>query len=240
MTGSTRPLRDASRRAAVWMIAATLIFPAVVRAQDLTLVPAQDPAASMRLVSARESSAIEADLDAARDLSRWLESEEERLRLDLAEAEAAVDVKESEIDVIKTRKDLADKQDEEAEKKAFEEQQKDEELQKRLLERHVELVKRQIDLTRAQRETAQSAERVYREELKLESVAGDLSQLQGTSEGTLSQAMRLQGEYDKVEKDVLEAQRDHARKKEDEAKRERRVIEARLEIVEARNRIRTS
>ena len=52
--------------------------------------------------------------------------------------------------------------------------------------------------------------------------------------------MRLQEEFDKIEKDVLEAQRNHARKKEDEAKRERRVIEARLDIVEARNRIRTS
>lgn len=229
-----------SRTGLTALLFATLALPGALLAQDLTLVPAQDRAATMRLVTARTGSAIEADLDNAREMGAALQREAERLSLALAEAKAAVDVKESEIDVIKTRKDLADKQDNEAQKKTYEQQEDDEEDQKRLLERHVTLIERQIDLVRAQRETSSSAERVYQEELKLERLSSDLEELQETDSGTLSRAMQLQAEFSTVEKDVLEAQRDLARRKEQEAQRERRVVEARLEIVEAREQIRTS
>ncbi|MDH3222981.1 MAG: hypothetical protein OEO23_04630 [Gemmatimonadota bacterium] len=240
MTGSNHTARRTGVTVASLFIASALALPPEGHAQDLTLVPAQDRATTMRLVADREESAIEADLDAARNLSAALEAEVEGLRLDLAEAKAAVDVKESEIDVIKTRKDLADKQDKEAEKKAFEEQEKDEELQKRLLERHVDLLERQIEYARARREASRAAERVFQAEMRLESVARDLEELQDAEEGSLTRAMQLQAEFSKLEKDVLEAQREYARRKETEAGRERRVIEARLEIVEARERIRSS
>ena len=239
MTGPNNTVRWAPTAAAA-LLAGTLVMPSQARAQDLTLVPAQDLATTMRLVAEREESLIVADLEAAREASAALEVAGERLRLELAEAEAAVDVKESEIDVIKTRKDLADKQDNEAEKKAFEEQQKDEELQKRLLERHVDLLERQIDHVRAQRDASRAAERVFQAEMRLDGVARQLADLQESSEGSLTRAMELQMEFSKLEKDVLEAQRDFARRKETEAQRERRVIEARLDIVEARERIRSS
>ena len=239
MTGPNNTVRWAPTAAAA-LLAGTLVMPSQARAQDLTLVPAQDLATTMRLVAEREESLIVADLEAARETSAALEVAGERLRLELAEAEAAVDVKESEIDVIKTRKDLADKQDNEAEKKAFEEQQKDEELQKRLLERHVDLLERQIDHVRAQRDASRAAERVFQAEMRLDGVARQLADLQESSEGSLTRAMELQMEFSKLEKDVLEAQRDFARRKETEAQRERRVIEARLDIVEARERIRSS
>ena len=217
-----------------------LLFPVTALAQDLTIVPADDEVAAMRLVAVRDGGTIEADLDAVRAAESAMESEVEELRLALAEAEAQVDVKKSEIDVIKTKKDLADKQDKEAEKKSFEAQEKDEELQKKLLERHVDFLKREIDYVRARRESFQSAERVYRAELALEETSGDLSDLQGTTEGTLERAMRLRSEISKQERDVLEARRDHARKKEEEAKRERRMVEAQLDIIKARNEISSS
>ena len=239
MTGFNKTVRWAPVAVASLLVGA-LSTPTPLSAQDLTLVPAQDRATTMRLVAEREESAIEADLDAAREASRALELEGERLRLDLAEAKAAVEVKKSEIDVIKTRKDLADKQDNEAEKETLEEQEKDEELQKRLLERHVDLLERQVDYVRAQRDAARAAERVYQAEMRLEGVAEQLEELQETDDGTLRRAMELQDEFLKQEKDVLEAQRNLSRRKEAEAERERRVIEARLDIVEARERIRSS
>ena len=76
--------------------------------------------------------------------------------------------------------------------------------------------------------------------MSLESAAANLAELQETGQATLDRAMRLQAEVSKLEKDVLEAQRDHARKKEEEAKQERRMIEAQLDIIKARNEIRSS
>lgn len=217
-----------------------LLFPTHGSAQDLTLVPASDDALTMQLVDVRDNEVIRSELDDARAAGVELQEHIMALELSLAEAEAQVDVKKSEIDVIKTKKDLAKKQDEDALAEGFEQQQKDEELQKRLLERFVDVAKRKVELGKAQRETTSTVERLLQTELKLEEAASRLGELQGSDKASLQQGMTARSEITKLEKDVLEAQRDHARKKEDEAKRERRLIDAQLDVIEARDKIRST
>ncbi|MGI9625530.1 MAG: hypothetical protein ACR2QM_01730 [Longimicrobiales bacterium] len=222
------------------LLTLAVVFPTSGSAQDLTLVPAADDALTMQLVNVRDNGVIRSELDATRAANVELQERIRSLELALAEAEAQVDVKKSEIDVIKTKKDLAKKQDEDATAEGFEQQQKDEELQKRLLERFAEVAKRRVEWAKAQRETVSTAERVLQTELELEEASTRLGALQESAQSPLQQAMTVRTEITKLEKDMLEAQRDHARKKEDEAKRERRVIDAQLDVVKAREKIRST
>lgn len=219
---------------------AMLALPEALVAQDSTLAVVQNRAASMPIIPPRERNAIEADLDAARDAGARQQARADQLRQELAEAKAAVDVLESEIEVIKKKKDLADKQKNDAGKKALDQQQKDKENQKRLLERYVDLVERETDLVQAQRETSSTAERVYQNELQLQSLASDLNALDPSSAPARARALELRGDLAKAENDVLQGQRDLARKKETEAQRERGVAEARMEVMKAREQARSS
>jgi len=206
--------------------------------QDLTLVRATDNASTnVPLVEVRDADRIRTDLEAAKEQGFLIENELRRFEDNLAQAKAQVEMQKSEIDMTKTAKDLADKQGKEAEKEAMERQKDKQELDKRLLERYVQLWERQINLAKAQREGFDAAARVHERELSLEAASESMDRLQGTATGTLESGLRLQTEIRELEREVLEAMKNSANRREDVAKRERQVIDARLDILEARGKL---
>lgn len=238
----TSPIRHRARvtsvgAAAVFYLCLTFSTTGL-EGQEMTLVRAGDALGlSGNLVEVRAVDRIRDDLAASQEEVFRVEAALVRLEGALAEAKAAVEVKKNEIEITETERDLADKQDREAEKEALERQKDKQELEKDLLERRVNVAERRIDESKARRDYAEATSRVHEREITLESASAQLARLQGTEDGTLDQALRLRTEVRELEREVLEAMKSQAQREEELAKRRRRVIEAQIELLEARSKL---
>jgi len=204
-------------------------------AQELRLVRADDALPVTSAIEGMDEDLVRDRLSAAHELSFQMEAEVDRLRMEIAEAKAAVEVKKSEIDIIETQKDLADDQDRDDEKRALERDKDFEEAVKKVLERTVELRERELGHVEARRETAQAAATVHERELEL---IGSRDEMSGRATSrSMEQALRLEREIMSLERELLESLRDRAGKSRQEADRERQVYEAQLRVLDAQREL---
>jgi hypothetical protein len=185
------------------------------------------------LVPPRDSNAIKKQLRASIEAGGTAETRRQQAETMRLGARGRIEAKKVEIDRIKERINLARKENREADRLGLEAERKAAELEIRLMERREELRRAEIDLEIKRSELAAFSQKALELELQLATRrAGRLRKPGGGATG--ASLDRVIGE---LEKQTLEAQRAQAASSIDVADREIVVIDRRLELLDAQQKV---
>jgi len=200
----------------------------------------EDEEIYMALVPVRPESAVREDYEAARARQAASDVRLEEARALAARASARIDLKKKDLEMLDIRLKDAKQRKAEAEKEDLERQKDEGKLELSYIERREDLRKAEIEMLRSEAEEARAAARVHERELELADVREQRAEVIVKAASEPSSAGRLVDLDRKLrehEMDTLQAMRDHAGKRKDAADRQRRVVEAMLDVFEARSKI---
>jgi hypothetical protein len=185
------------------------------------------------LVPPRDTNAIKKQLRAAVEAGGAAETRRQQAETMRLGARGRIEAKGVEIDRIKERINLARKENRDADRLGLDAERKAAELEIRLMERREELRRSEIELEIQRAELAGFSQKALELELQLATRrAGRLRKPGGGAAG--ASLDRVIGE---LEKQTLEAQRAQAASNIDVADREIAVIDRRLELLDAQQKV---
>lgn len=213
-----------------WIGAVALLLAAAPAAAAQTTMAADS---FLALVPPRDVSEIDADIAAA-EADRASAAREEENALSLRSgSDARIQVKKREISAADGRKNLAKREKQDAQVAALEAEKKALEREKTLMERRKSLREAEIDLAKKRAELAA----LTRQSLDLEKELMLKRAEHGGVGGGGPQAARANQILFDLEKATLEAQRKRADKAGEVTDREKRVVERRIQILEAQRSV---
>jgi hypothetical protein len=185
------------------------------------------------LVPLRDSLSIKRQIRAASDAIALAENRRQQAETMRLGATATIEAKKVQIVRLKERANLAKKENREADRLGLEAERKAAEREIELLRRREELRQTEIELETKRGDLAGFTKRALELELQLSiRRAGRMRAQVGTAGGA-----RLDRVIGELEKQTLEAQREQAASSMDLADVETRVIDRRLELLDAQQRI---
>lgn len=213
------------------LLLGVLAEPRMLAAQTATSAGGFD--SFIMLVPPRDTNAIKKQLRASIEAGGTAETRRQQAETMRLGARGRIEAKKVEIDRIKERISLARKENREADRLGLDAERKAAELEIRLMERREELRRSEIDLEIKRAELAGFSQKALELELQLATRrAGRMRKPGGGAAG--ASLDRVIGE---LEKQTLEAQRAQAASSIDVADREIVVIDRRLELLDAQQKV---
>jgi hypothetical protein len=218
-------------RSSLLLALIVLAAPVAVSAQQGRSVGGFD--SFIMLVPPRDSLSIKKQIRAAADAVALAESRRQQAETMRLGATATIEAKKVQIVRIKERANLAKKENREADRLGLEAERKAAEREIELLRRREELRQTEIELETKRGELASLTKRALELELQLSiRRTGRMRAQVGTAGGA-----RLDRVIGELEKQTLEAQREQAASSMELADVETRVIDRRLELLDAQQRV---
>jgi chromosome segregation ATPase len=216
-----------------WMIFALALMagPSVLAAQ--TRKPSSGFDSFLLLVAPRDSMSIKRSLKAAVDAAKLAENRRQQAETMRLGARATIEAKKVEITRLKEKIGVAKKESREADRAGLEAERKAAEREVDLLKVREELRQVETDLETKRAELAGITQKALQLELQLAIRRAGRSRAPAGGAGGASQD-RVIGE---LEKQTLEAQREQAASTVDVADREIRVLDRRLDLLDAQQRV---
>lgn len=190
------------------------------------------------LIEYRAESEISRDLQNAVAEKALAERRADRARMLATQAEARIEIKNSEIKSLEAGIDFAKSEKNESKRNQLEGQKKFAGIEKQLLERRHELRQREIDLARAVRSYHEAAEKTCRLEMDLAVNRRERASIKSTADpGAAAEFARLQAEIVKLEGRVLDAQIERAGKLKSLAQQEEHLGKIRRAVYESQLKV---
>lgn len=220
-------------RSSMFLLLGLLAAPGALPAQRKAAAPTAGFDSFILLVPPRDSTTVKKQLRSAIEAAALAETRRQQAETMRLGARARIEAKKVEVVRIKERVDQAKKENREADRLGLEAERKAAEREIELLKRREELRQAEIDLETQRGELAALTRKALELELQL------ATRRAGRSRGPVGGAggASLDRVIGELEKQTLEAQRAEAESHIDVADREIRMIDRRLELLEAQQKV---